>query len=1191
MSNLKKVLSVGLASTMVMGMMTTAGAASYEKFTDKADIEHKDAVSMVSELGIIAGLTNGTYAPKQNIDRASFARLVCVALNGGKEPNLGNLKTSFTDTQGHWAEKYIAYCVDRGIIAGRGDGTFAPSANVTGSEAAKMLLVALGYNTKYEGIGGATWQTTTDVLANLAGLYDDLESMNTSAPLTRDNAAQMIYNALDADTVTYSWTYNANGTSVAVQNKTGMTMLEDKFNAIKVEGVVTANEFSDLNSSSEKGSSKDEGKTVIDVTNYGSDEDQKVFNDGTYSVSTGKDELGKSITLYVKNDSGNSSKATVLGSAVLSEDNKIVTSAANKNVDKLADDNDLDIVAGTKVVYNYGGAKAWSELSAAEKAGIGAVKPNRGTTKTLIDNDDDGDVDYILLEDQFFGKVSKYSTKDDGSITIDIGSAWNNKNLTADDKKDVVGFDDVKKDDYVLAAWIGGDLHVAKAESVTGKLESYKKGETLTVAGTKYDVSQIAGYTGGDDDIEAAANVDNAYLDTEATFYLDQNGMVVAVGDATENGGNYAYVWAGSNNSNNGIDSNRVKVTLQDGTTKTYDLDGDTDKDIKAAVKKLAVGNADHSDALARVYAYSIGSDGEIKLSDAKGGNGTSGTVAFEKNKTYVGNLLDANGASKTKYASSSTVFFYVSIKDNEIDDVDVYTGYASAPSVDNVKAYAAYNNGNNMAAVAFTGGSITGKDVADHLFVTDILGHNQDNTTTIKAILAGSDKETEIKVDESNFNVETNKDETGLYLYTVNTDGTYKLTAAKNAGSKDILTPSGVEKISSKTIAIADDAEYKLTSKTVVVEIDGKNFDDFDNAYVGSLPSNNDRALVREVLVNGDDEVLMIVKGLDSSSTPVAPSESGYTANVKDVNGTLTLTKYVGDTYSKSEIISMIKAGLDDVKSVTANADGTYTVTFNDGNVITYNFTTVDMCKVVSDGAITFVKRGSTVETKNDADVKTAIATTVNKAVSYSLVSATSYTVNANETVLVTVYKMDIATHSLTSAVSGYKTADGAALTPAKGSAGNVWLAEGDTATVKSTANNTITVSGAKSTWSTKSTEGEIFTMPAETVTAETAPTPVAVAVTLSGVIDGKFTADSNTFAVTMTGAEGAKSGDVVTVTVKSTNVVSGNTTLKLTATNGSAIRPSTITFENGTEGKEYKFEVTLAQSTSTETLTLAKN
>ena len=104
MNNLKRVLSVGMASTMVLGMMATASAASFNDFTDTDDIVNKDAVSMVTELGIIAGLPDGSYGATQNIDRASFARLVCVALNGGKEPNLGNLKTTFTDTQGHWAE-------------------------------------------------------------------------------------------------------------------------------------------------------------------------------------------------------------------------------------------------------------------------------------------------------------------------------------------------------------------------------------------------------------------------------------------------------------------------------------------------------------------------------------------------------------------------------------------------------------------------------------------------------------------------------------------------------------------------------------------------------------------------------------------------------------------------------------------------------------------------------------------------------------------------------------------------------------------------------------------------------------------------------------------------------------------------------------------------------------------------------
>ena len=138
--------------------------------------------------------------------------------------------------------------MNEGIIAGKGSNTFAPSANVTGSEAAKMLLVALGYNTTYEKIGGANWQTATDVLANQAGLYDELGSMNTSDPLTRDNAAQMIYNTLNANKVKYELvpTVSANGQvtmtaqRVNVTKEVGgtthnVTMLEDAFDAVKVE--------------------------------------------------------------------------------------------------------------------------------------------------------------------------------------------------------------------------------------------------------------------------------------------------------------------------------------------------------------------------------------------------------------------------------------------------------------------------------------------------------------------------------------------------------------------------------------------------------------------------------------------------------------------------------------------------------------------------------------------------------------------------------------------------------------------------------------------------------------------------------------------------------------------------------------------------------------------------------------------
>ena len=76
--------------------------------------------------------------------------MICVALNGGKEPNLAtNATPTFSDVRTNansaWAEKYIESCASQGIVSGVGGGKFAPAGNVTGTQLAKMLLVALGY--------------------------------------------------------------------------------------------------------------------------------------------------------------------------------------------------------------------------------------------------------------------------------------------------------------------------------------------------------------------------------------------------------------------------------------------------------------------------------------------------------------------------------------------------------------------------------------------------------------------------------------------------------------------------------------------------------------------------------------------------------------------------------------------------------------------------------------------------------------------------------------------------------------------------------------------------------------------------------------------------------------------------------------------------------------------------------------
>ena len=100
MRNLKRALSLALAAVMVMSMMVVgAGAVNLDDFSDKDEIVNKEAVSVLVELGVIAGKDDGTYDPTGIITRAEMAKLICTVLNGGKDPNLGNVVTyTYADT-------------------------------------------------------------------------------------------------------------------------------------------------------------------------------------------------------------------------------------------------------------------------------------------------------------------------------------------------------------------------------------------------------------------------------------------------------------------------------------------------------------------------------------------------------------------------------------------------------------------------------------------------------------------------------------------------------------------------------------------------------------------------------------------------------------------------------------------------------------------------------------------------------------------------------------------------------------------------------------------------------------------------------------------------------------------------------------------------------------------------------------
>ena len=152
---------------LLLCMALPAGAQDEgAAFTDRGRIRNVGAVQMLVDLGLISGYSDGSFRPASYITREEVAKLIAILCTENPQ---APADVYFYDAQNSWALSYIGYCAGQGIIAGDGMGSFRPKDNVTAQELAKMLLVALGYNTKYEGIGGATWQTTTDVLANLAG--------------------------------------------------------------------------------------------------------------------------------------------------------------------------------------------------------------------------------------------------------------------------------------------------------------------------------------------------------------------------------------------------------------------------------------------------------------------------------------------------------------------------------------------------------------------------------------------------------------------------------------------------------------------------------------------------------------------------------------------------------------------------------------------------------------------------------------------------------------------------------------------------------------------------------------------------------------------------------------------------------------------------------------------------------------
>jgi hypothetical protein len=207
MKTAKKLLALVLALVLAFSLVTMAGAdapSSIDDFVDFEDIGQKEAVDVLTALGILSGYAVGDgfeFRPEQNITRAEAAKIMAYVILGTASADaLVPASTGFRDVpMDHWASSFVAFGVNRGILAGHGDGTFSPENQVTATQMAKMLLMAMGYGQHGEFTGGG-WELNVIAIAThrdvrvLAGTGNP----NFSEPATRQEVARYTFQALTA---------------------------------------------------------------------------------------------------------------------------------------------------------------------------------------------------------------------------------------------------------------------------------------------------------------------------------------------------------------------------------------------------------------------------------------------------------------------------------------------------------------------------------------------------------------------------------------------------------------------------------------------------------------------------------------------------------------------------------------------------------------------------------------------------------------------------------------------------------------------------------------------------------------------------------------------------------------------------------------------------------------------------------
>lgn len=804
MKKLTKTLSLVLVVAMVLSLCVIGAGATFTD-NDKITKDYSEAVTIATDLGIVSGVGNNTFAPAGTFTRAQAAVILTKMTTGANAAAIAPTTQTFKDVPtSFWGYKYIEYAAQAGLVAGIGNGKFSPNATLDGYQWALMLLKVLGFDST--GMTPANWQMLTAKAYYGNSKFSSVAITN--AAVTREAATQMAYDAL------FSVSNGKTGYPVYYKYGTADQALINVY-ANLADAAVAANTLGEnysYRTTTETMNGTTLAKTVFGVTK-GSGSDIYGRPSNVYTTST-----KSKATTYGWTASTYSTAAKVVSKApVLTYTTAIVpkTLALTLQNAGYKTTGSVDFITNGKTV-TYTAAQVATYL-----AGTTAVGGNGCLSEFYVNSDNV--LTTVVVVNTYVGTVAitekdnaTTTTVDERTLSVTVDSHTFKANYATP------GFDAVYTAAATAAA-AGKTMYALVVPSTDNTADGFAVSLALPTSKTVTPTSYTSGvsFTTSDATYKYSKNVvGNVASFNSQDVLLDQYGYVIAA-STTVNAAKLAVVTAYDTSSSWNTNTYKARLVMADGT-----------------VSEVSTGTASPSDQLNTVVNYSE-SSGVYKLSSM----GTTNTPVASYAGAPVGKFGDnaavtTNGKLSITKGVASFTFGTTTTEETTSDNVYIanaqtifvvrtgagttaspytytsYTGIANVPSMTSSDTYKAAGYVVSVDGTAkfvyIAGGSATAAVGNAVVFVPHVaqpvsvkVGNDTVTYFASKAVVNGTIQDVKLA------------DDYALGVYTIKgTDANGNVTLAASVGYA--LTTGSVYSASGSTIKIGL-TTYSVASDCVV--------------------------------------------------------------------------------------------------------------------------------------------------------------------------------------------------------------------------------------------------------------------------------------------------------------------------------------------------------------------------------------